>query len=130
MGSMRGVAPAKSTYERKHSLRFLIDRIQDKAHSARECFPSGPFGCKLFPTEWREAIIPGALAFVREFLGGCDPTLQLEAMESWVQRTGFHLEQVLRRALNVFGDAMTVRGTQNQCSEDENMECALQEFQA
>ena len=49
-------------------------------------------------------------------------------MERRIERTGFDLEQILRRPLNVLGDGVAVRGAEEQGAEDQEIEGALQEI--
>src|SRR6185437_904994 len=119
-----------STCERASSSTLLIHRIQDQADRAGERPPFRLFDTELFPAGRREAIVPGALAFVGEFPGSGDPAFRFETMESRVQRTGLDLEQVLRGSLNVFRDGVAVRASAQQGAEDEEIERALQKIHA
>src|SRR5205814_7520497 len=71
--------------ERRSSLRFLIDWIQNQCHGAREGLPLRSFGRELTTPERRQAIEPGRLAFVRYFPRRCDPALCLQTMECRIQ---------------------------------------------
>ena len=83
---------------------------------------------QLFTPERRQEIEPGPLAFVRDFPGGIYPAPSLQTVKRRIQRSGFDLEQVFRRALNVLGDRVAVSGTRKQSAEDEQVERALQEL--
>ncbi len=77
-----------------------------------------------------EAIEAGALAFIGEIPGGGDPGFQFEAVERGVEGAGLDLEEVFGGALNVFGDGVPVGRSGEQGAEDEEVERALEEFQA
>ena len=53
-----------------------------------------------------------------------------QPMESGIQRTGFDLEKVFRRSLNMLGDRMAVRGARKQRPQDEQFKGALQQAHA
>jgi len=38
-----------------------------------------------------------------------DPSLRLQPMQSWIERPGFHLQQFLRRLLDIPGDCVPMR---------------------
>jgi hypothetical protein len=52
----------------------------------------------------------------------------LEAVERRIQRPVFHLEDVVRRALDVRRDSVAVKRAQEQRSQDQQIERALYDF--
>jgi hypothetical protein len=51
-------------------------------------------------------------------------------VKGWVQRPGLHLKKVLGGLLNVLCDGVAMSGSSQQGSKDENVESALQKFDA
>src|SRR5207244_1333925 len=88
------------------------------------------FGKELFPAERRQAIELGPLSLVGELPGRRDPAFPLEAMHAGIQRSGFDLEQIVRRPLDVFRDRVTVHRSREKGAKDQQIERALQQLHA
>jgi hypothetical protein len=84
----------------------------------------------LFATAGGDAVILGAFAFIGKFPRGGDPSFGLEPMKSGIERARFDLQKVLRSALNVFGDGVTVGGTGEEGAKDEEIEGTLEKLNA
>src|SRR5690242_5299453 len=120
----RGLPPcsvgalASPACERARSLALLVRGTQDQAHGPRERLPLRLFGDELSAPEWREAIVPGAFAFVRKFPRSRDPTFRLQPVQRRVQGTRLNLQQIFGSALNVFRDGVAVLWLSKQRAED------------
>ena len=77
-----------------------------------------------------EAIILGALAFVRQVPGSRDPALCLQPVKRGIQGARLDLEQILRGPLNMLCDRMAMRGARLQRAENKKIQRALKEFNA
>src|SRR5215469_11650950 len=58
------------------------------------------------------------------------PTAPLQAMQRRIQRSVFHLEQIVRGALDVAGDFVTMSTPQQESAQNDHVQGSLQEFQA
>src|SRR6476469_8987970 len=83
--------PASPAFERMRSLALLVRGTQTQSHGPREHLPFRLFGDELSAPARREAIVPRAFAFVRQFPRGCDPAFCLQPMQRGVQGTGLNL---------------------------------------
>jgi len=77
-----------------------------------------------------KAVILGAAIVLGDSVFGCDPGSLDEAVQGGVERALFYLEDVLGVVLDGFGDGVTVGGTEEESAEDEEVEGALEEFDA
>src|ERR1700722_979965 len=104
-----------------------------RAHLQRnrfgQLFPFRFFGSELFLADLRKSIVfELALSFFRHFPLRYDPAFTLHTMQSWVERPVLDLQKLLRSALYVLGNLMSVRRAKEQCAQDQHIESALQKF--
>src|SRR5437016_989034 len=78
-----------------------------------------PGGCE--PIEFRPPVVLGGFPF------GGNPTLQLEPLQSGVQRSEFDVERFARATSNRLGNPITVQRNHSQRPEHQHIERSLEE---
>ena len=68
-----------------------------------------------------------AISLLAFFPARLNPLLFLKPPQRRIERTGFHLEHVFGSALDVLGNSVPVRGSEDERTEDEHVEGALDE---
>jgi hypothetical protein len=83
---------------------------------------------ELLPAGGRQPVVLAlALSLSEHFPFRRDPALALETVERRIQRSMLQAEDVVGRALDVLGDLVPVRRTEQQCAEDQHIQRALQQ---
>jgi hypothetical protein len=85
-------------------------------------------GKLLLPGAGQPVILELAIAILGSFPFRGDPALALEAMQRWVKRSVLDLQYAVRGSLDVLGDLVSVRRTEQERTQDEHVESALKQF--
>jgi len=109
---------------------LLVAPLQNQSHGAGKRFPFGLFQRELFSPRRRQPVESGPLAFVRHIPCGRDPALRFQSVQRGVQRSGFNLKYLFRGLLDVLRQGVTMRRSALQRPQNENVECALEKFDA
>src|SRR4051812_22815637 len=115
---------SRTAWGRIRSSIALAGWIQDQSHGAGERLPFRLFGKELFPAERREAIVLGPFSLVGMLPGRRDPAFRLEAMHARIERTGFDLEQIFRRPLDMLRNRVSVHRAAEKGLKDQQIERA------
>src|SRR5262249_7822670 len=75
-------------------------------------------------------ILEFAIAVGRFLPLGCDPAASLQTMQRRIERSVFHLEQIVRGALDVAGNLVTVGTSQQERAQNDHVQGSLQQFPA
>src|SRR5579859_671627 len=108
--------------------RSCLGRLHDEGYRRGKARPALRFGVQALLAFGSELVKLGAAV-----LFGCSPVrfeqaAQFKAMEGWVERSFFHLEQLLRGLMNPLRDGVAMQWTTGESLEDEHFQSALDEF--
>src|SRR5215470_16369625 len=80
------------------------------------------------PAGGSERIILGPAVVIGYAPFRVEKSAELEAMESRIERTLFDFEDVIRGPLDPFGDSVSMHRPAQQRSQNEHVQCPLQQF--
>src|SRR5579863_1592765 len=135
--SSSSISRSERSSRSRSSLRFrschqcISALLGGRPHHPGNCIhhllPLRLFDLELFAALLGQTVVLEFPISVRSHLPfGSDPSLALQPMQRRIQRSVLHLQEIVRRALNVLANLMSVRGPIEQRPQDEHVECSLQ----
>src|SRR5258707_216187 len=109
---------------------LLRGRAEDSPHGRRQRVPFAGFDLQLLPALRRQSIELGAAIVLGGAVVERDPATFDQPVKGWIEGALLHQEHVIRATLDRFRDGMAVRGSPSQRAQNQEVERALQEFDA
>src|SRR5580698_393767 len=111
-------------------LVLLLGGAEDAGDGAGEFVPLAGFEVELRAALRREGVKLCAAIVFGSSVGGGDPFALDEAMERGIERALLDLEHFVGAEFDGLGDGVAVRGAEQERAEDEQVERALEHFDA
>src|SRR5688572_13427076 len=109
---------------------LLRGRAEDSPHGRRQRVPFADFDLELLPALRRQSIELGAPIVLGGAVIERNPATFDQPVKGWIEGALLDQEHVIRATFDRFRERMSVRGSPSQRAQNQEVECALQEFDA